>query len=188
MLGITAQRRKFDIVISDLSRCKNTVSDFLENLTKYGFLYYAIIHDKDVDVNGSPIRKHLHVVIVSTKTLRVKQIIGILADSFITNDENIQVQEVVSLPGSIQYLIHLNAKEKHQYSREEILTNDNDNVEGYLLEQASVDKLTTKGLLDYILVQEYSRLDLIQAIGIGAYTHYHKVIDELYELRKVRNF
>lgn len=187
MLGLTAQRRMFDIVVSDLSRCKNTISDFTENLSKYGFVYYAILHDKDVDNNGVNIRSHLHVVLVSSKTLRVKQLIGILCDSFVTNPENIQVQEVISLAGSIQYLLHMNNKEKYQYSKDCILTNDNDNLDGYLLENASVEKLTTKGLLDMIMVQEYNRLDLIQVIGIGAYTHYHKVIDELYEIRKVIN-
>lgn len=185
MLGATAQRRKFDLVISDLSRCKSSISDFLGSLSKYGFLYYAIVHDKDTDLQGALIRPHLHVVLVSIKTLRVKQLIGIIADSFNTNDENIQVQEVISLPGSIQYLLHMNNKEKHQYDKSFIFTNDTDNLEGYLIESASIDKLTTKGLLDMVLVQEYNRLDLIQAIGIGAYTHYHKVIDELYEYRKV---
>jgi hypothetical protein len=188
MLGLTAQRRSFDIVISDISRCKTKVADFQEDLSKFGFQYYMIIHDKDVDNQGALIRTHIHLVIVSSKTLRVKQVINLLSDSLVTNPENIQVQEVISLSGSIQYLLHLNNKEKYQYSRDEILTNDIDNLEGYLIEQACIEKLTTKGLLDYILVQELSRLDLIQAIGIGAYTHYHKVIDELYELRKVRNF
>lgn len=187
MLGATAQRTKFDVVISDLSRCGVSIQDFLESLSKYGFLYYAILHDKDKDSNGVLIRNHLHVVIVSSKRLRVKQLITLLADGFSTNDENIQVQEVISLAGSIQYLIHLNNKEKYQYDKSFILTNDHDNLEGYLLEQATIEKLTTKGLLDYILVQKISRIDLIQSIGIGAYTHYHKVIDELYELRKVRN-
>ena len=186
MLGATAQRRKFDIVISDLSRCKNSIGDFLGSLSKYGFLYYAIVHDKDIDLQGSLIRSHLHLVLVSSKTLRVKQIIGIIADDFKTNDENIQVQEVVSLAGSIQYLLHMNNKEKYQYDKSCILTNDNDNLEGYLLETASIDKVTTQGLLDMVLVQEYNRLDLMKAIGIGAYTHYHKVIDELYEYRKVK--
>lgn len=185
MLGATAQRRKFDIVVSDLSRCKNSIGYFLGSLSKYGFLYYAIVHDKDTDLQGALIRSHLHLVLVSSKTLRVKQIIGIIADNFSTNDENIQVQEVVSLAGSIQYLLHMNNKEKYQYDKSNVLTNDTDNLEGYLIENASIDKVTTKGLLDMVLVQEYNRLDLIQAIGIGAYTHYHKVIDELYEYRKV---
>ena len=43
MLGATAQRRKFDIVISDLSRCKNSIGDFLGSLSKYGFLYYTLV-------------------------------------------------------------------------------------------------------------------------------------------------
>ena len=188
MLGATAQRTKFDIVISDLSRCKNSIGDFLGSLSKFGFLYYAIVHDKDTDMQGALIRSHLHIVIVSSKRLRVKQLIGLIADNFNTNDENIQVQEVVSLAGSIQYLLHMNNKEKYQYDKSFILTNDNDNLDGYLIETPSIDKVTTKSLLDMVLVKEYNRLDLIQAIGIGAYTHYHKVIDELFELRKIRKF
>lgn len=187
MLGLTAQRRRFDVVISDLSRCKKSISDFCEELSKYGFTYYCIVHDKDIDINGVPIRKHLHVVLLSSKTLRVKQLIGILSDSFCTNEENVQVQEVISVAGSIQYLLHLNNKEKYQYSKDCILTNDNDNLESYLIENTSVEKLTTKGLLDMILVQDYSRIDLIQVIGIGAYTHYHKVIDELYTFKKMKS-
>lgn len=186
MLGVEARRRKFDIVISDLERCTVSIADFLECLAKYGFIYYSIVHNKDTDNQGCLIRSHLHIVIVSSKVLRVKQLINLLSDSFGTNTENIQVQEVISLSGSIQYLIHSNNKEKYQYSSNEIITNDSDNLEGYLLENTSIDKLTTKGLLDMILVQEYNRIDLITVIGIGAYTHYHKVIDELYNFKKLK--
>lgn len=186
MLGADARRRKFDIVISDLDRCTVSIADFLDSLCKYGFIYYSIVHDKDIDNQGALIRRHFHIVLVSSKVLRVKQLINILSESFGTNTENIQVQEVISLCGSIQYLIHSNNKEKYQYSSNEIITNDSDNLEGYLLETASIDKVTTNGLLDMILVQEYNRIDLMKSIGIGAYTHYHKVIDELYEFRKVK--
>lgn len=184
MLSLTSQRTQFDIVISDLSRCKQSYINSLDGMSKYGFTYYAINHDKDVDSKGELKRSHLHIVLCSMKRLRVKQLLNILSDTFITNVENIQVQEVVSLCGSIQYLIHLNDLNKYQYDKSLIITNDESNLDGYLMEVPSIAKLSTEKLVALILDDKLNRVELMKSIGIGNYAHYRYVINDLYESLK----
>lgn len=183
MLSLTSQRTCFDIVISDLKRCGNSVAGIIDDLQRNGFTYYAIVHDKDVDSNGMLKRTHLHIVLCTLKRLRVKQLINLLADICETNNENIQVQDVLCLAGSIQYLLHINAVNKYQYERKEIITNDERNLDGYLLEQIKANQVTTKVLIDLIFVQECNKLELITSIGIGSYTHYRNTINDLYEIK-----
>lgn len=183
MLSLTSQRNCFDIVISDLSRCGCSVSKIIDDLSRNGFTYYAIVHDRDTDNNGVLKRKHLHIVLCNINRLRVKQLINLLSDVCNTNNENVQVQEVLSLAGSIQYLLHINDVNKFQYNKSEILTNDERNLDGYLLEQIKTNQVTTKVLIDLIFVQECNRLELIQSIGIGSYTHYRNTINDLYDIK-----
>lgn len=186
MLALTSQRNQFDIVVSDISRCGNSIQNIFEELLRAGFTYYGILHDKDTDSNGERKRAHLHIVLCSLNRMRVKQLINYLSDTCDTNNENIQVMEVLSLVGSIQYLIHLNDCNKFQYDKSEIITNDERNLDGYLLESIKVNQVTTKVLIDFIFVQQLGRLELINCIGIGSYTHYRNTINDLYAIREHR--
>lgn len=183
MLSLESQRTQFNVVISDLSRCKKSVSDIIDGVSSYGFIYYACLHNKDLDKNGELKRAHLHIVIVSMKRLRVKQLLNYFIDLCGTNHENIQIDEIVSLVASVQYLLHINDCNKYQYPRCELLTNRESDADAILIENPSTNELTTAILIDFIFNQELSRFELISAIGIGKYQHYRHTINDLLDIR-----
>lgn len=92
----------------------------LEGLSSDGFRYYAIIHDKDNNEY-----KHIHLVLLSSKTLRLKQFLNSVADNFGCDISNISVRETTNITKNIQYLIHKNENEsKYKYEISEVFSND----------------------------------------------------------------
>ena len=79
MINAEAQRTKFNIVISDLSRLHSPISCLYDYFDKNGITYYSILHDKDIDNHGVLIRPHYHIVMVSNKRYRAKQVINNVA-------------------------------------------------------------------------------------------------------------
>lgn len=183
MLSLDSQRSSFNIVLSDMERCKSSVSQICDKLSSYGLIYYACLHDKDKEENGNLKRAHLHVVICSMKRLRVKQVIRYFEEIAQTNFENIQVDECISLVYCVQYLLHLNDVNKHQYDRKELLSNKSNEADALLIETPKANELTTQTLMDLIFTARVSRLELINAIGIGKYQHYRQTINDIYDCR-----
>lgn len=181
MLSLDSQRSSFNIVLSDMGRCKASVQSICDGMSSLGFIYYACLHDKDKDEKGSLKRPHMHIVICSMKRLRVKQVIRYFEDIAQTNFENVRVEENISLVSSVQYLLHINDCNKFQYSRSELLSNQQDNADALLIETPKTNELTTTTLIDLIFNQRLNRLELIGAIGIGKYQHYRHTINDLYE-------
>lgn len=181
MLTLENQRTQFNVVISDLSRCKNSVQCICDKLSSLGFIYFACVHDKDLTPDGEKKLTHMHIVLLCMKRQRVKQIINIFTDIADTNFLNVQVDEVVSTSSCIQYLLHLNDKNKHQYSRDELLSNNQEQADAYLIETPQANELTTQALFDFIFKDKLNRVELCYAIGIGKYQHYKSTIEDLYK-------
>lgn len=181
MLSLESQRNSFNIVISDKSRVKSPLCEIREKLSQLGFNYYLILHDKDKDLQGETKRAHYHLVITSLKRLRVKQVINYMCDIFSTNNENIQIDEVINIVSAVQYLIHMNDCNKYQYEVNEVMTNNEENYQALLLEVPKSQELTTAMLINYILVDKLNRLQLIDSIGIGKYQHYRSTINDIYD-------
>lgn len=184
MLSLDSQRSSFNIVLSDMSRCKNDIRTICDNMSSLGLIYYACLHDKDLGPQGQLKREHMHIVICSMKRLRVKQVIHYFEDIAQTNFENVRVEEVVSLVYSVQYLLHINDITKYQYTREELLTNQPSNADAMLIETPKTSELTTQTLFDLIFKENLNRLELISAIGIGKYQHYRHTINDLLEFKE----
>lgn len=93
----------------------------LETLSSDGFRYYAIIHDKD---NGE--YRHIHLVLLASKTLRLKQFMNCVADAFKCDVSNVSVRETSDIKKNIQYLVHKNENDKkYKYPYENVMTNGN---------------------------------------------------------------
>lgn len=93
--------------------------DSLEILSSDGYRYFAIIHDKDETEY-----QHIHLVLLSTKTLRLKQFMNSVCDAFGCDVNNVSVRETTNITKNIQYLIHKNENEtKHKYNVEEVFYN-----------------------------------------------------------------
>lgn len=187
MINISSQRTKFNVVISDIDRCQlKTLVVPCQNLALKGWQYWIIKHDKDVDSNGQLIRPHYHLVINSIRRIRVKQLITYLCDTFLTNETNIQVQECLDLTASIQYLIHKNDLGKYQYDMDDITTNDYDNLVSLLNETIQTSVVSTDRLIQMVFELDFSRLEIIKAIGVGSYQHYRGTINDLYDIKNKR--
>lgn len=182
MLTLDSQRTHFNVVIGDLSRCTNSPQRALDKLSSMGFIYYACVHDKDVYENGEKKLKHCHIVLECMKRQRAKQIINFICDSFDTNFGNVQVDEVVSMVSCIQYLLHINDKNKYQYERKELISNNQEQADAYLIETPKVNELTTQALFDFVFKDKLSKVELMYAIGIGKYQHYRQTIEDLYKM------
>lgn len=187
MISLESQRTKFNIVISDLERCKNSINTIVDKLGGSGLIYYLCLHDKDKDGEGNLKRKHLHIVIESPKRLRVKQVFSLFMDICETNVENIQIQEVISIVSAVQYLLHINDVNKAQYDRKCLITNQPEQADAYLIETPKSREVTTQILFDLIFNAKLSRTELIYSIGIGAYTHYRNTINDLLEHRNKKS-
>lgn len=183
MLSLDSQRTTFNIVISDVSRCKSSINEICDKMSSGGLIYFACLHDKDKYENGELKRPHIHIVINSMKRLRVKQVIRMFEEFATTNFENIRVEENLSLVYSVQYLLHINDVNKYQYDRKELLTNQPDTADALLIETPKTNELTTQTLMDLIFSAKLNRIELINAIGIGKYQHYRQTINDLYDLR-----
>lgn len=183
MINLDSRRKEFAVVISDITLCDYTFSDFDSWLANSGFRYYGIVHDNDVDVHGEKIRVHAHIVLSGLKRWRVKQLLNDMAEALATPLSNIQITEVVNFTASVQYLIHKNDTSKYQYDYRKIVTNDNDNLVAILNENIKTLAVTTEGLMRMIFDEGLSRLELIHAIGCGSYQHYRATINDMYDIR-----
>lgn len=85
--------------------------------------WYYIYHDKDEGVE-----KHLHIVCYDSGGTTLKRHCERFGEVVPPNF----IEIVISPRAICRYLIHLNAPEKHRYSRDEVVTNSPDKLASYL--------------------------------------------------------
>lgn len=88
--------------------------DALEKI-KQSYDYACVLHDKDVDEDGVIKKAHYHVVILAGKNA----IWSTALSKNIGLDVNF-IQQCRNVDRSLEYLIHFNEEEKHQYDLEEV--------------------------------------------------------------------
>lgn len=102
------------------THCLDDIDHIKDNISEFPFYAY-IIHDKDIDTS-----LHIHFVIQINGSRSIKSICDTLQCSYQdVRDTNRPKHEV-------RYLIHNDSSDKHQYSIDEIKTNNIDRVQ-YLL-------------------------------------------------------
>lgn len=135
--------------------CRFLPKDFdfkvaLESLASDGFRYYGIIHDKDTSEY-----KHIHLVLFSTKTLRLKQFLNACCDAFNCDCDNVSVRETTNVNKNIQYLIHKNENDsKYKYDTKEVFSNaPQDEFDGvFKTDENTYDELvSTESLIDTVV-------------------------------------
>ena len=75
--------------------------------------YEYILHDKDVNEDGSPKEPHVHFIFKREKRIRLTEFFKLKSNTYIELPRNVSDAE--------KYLVHENAPKKHQYSRKEIV-------------------------------------------------------------------
>lgn len=142
--------------------CNYSCDDVIKNIKQLSYRFAMILHNEDYytcndDVEESQVglqkKAHFHVVFFWDNSYQL----GYIAHKIGLPSNYLQV--VKSRQGAIQYLIHKNNPEKHQYSISEILTN--------------IEKIQTKYFSDDDCVMKASKiLDFVTT-----YTGYLSVTD-----------
>ncbi len=177
-MNLQCQRKKFDIVIG-----ADRVSDFytkIKDLVQYGFSYYAILHDRDVNADGIPVNIHYHLIITNDKKVRGSQVLKILVNILGCSVENIQIQQCINFIASLKYLIHMNDSDKFQYDADLIHSNSAKSYIHNILETQSYDyELTTESLFEVIEKCGGDIVYIIKTIGISSYAYYRNTINDI---------
>lgn len=122
------------IVPLEWENSKEIIS-FVETLP----LYYYILHDKDIDVEGKLKKPHYHILIDFRSSRNLSTVVN-----YFSHFENLQensFERIISKKASIRYLVHLDDDLKHQYKIEEIVSNDVSYKDYLLIKRSAEDDL-----------------------------------------------
>lgn len=159
--------KRLDIII-------DKVKIYLDGLKCY---YAFILHDKDINKDGERKRKHIHIVLFNSQRKRFSTFINELSESVDVLPQAINIEKLVNLEGSIQYLLHLHDTDKYLYDISELITNiPLSELDIYLKSESqtlTVDKLVN------IIRSAHNRLDVISQIGLTRYNQLHKTINDI---------
>ena len=147
--------RKFTaIVYPDATDYNGTCDDVISRVENWGFPEWAyILHDKDVNPDGTPKKPHYHVVVKKqspTSLITVSRQLGIPSN---------YVQPVRNWKKMIKYLVHDEQEDKIRYEVEEIVCNDFKQVMSYFHDEDETEQ--ARRILQYITESDcisYSQL------------------------------
>ena len=210
MANLESQRKQVQIVINfPINAPMEDLENFLSSIgCHYAWIMHdKDIHEKDIyekydsdvlDLYGNVIHKkgdntgklkfkkgdyktrHIHLVLDSLKKHRLGVFLNYVCDVLNINENQVGVLPCESLEYAIQYLIHKNDKDKHQYNVCDIHTNYTEGVLCDFLEADVLEKLTTQNIIDVIIESHGNRIKIIEKLGIGRYTLYRNVINDVY--------
>lgn len=155
------------------------ITEFLKNTTGQAVVY-VITHDKDTNEQGEVVEAHTHFYIEYDTPRKVSTVANLLgvADNFI--------EIVRNKKGYIRYLTHMDETDKHQYSQDEVLTNNSIPYKDIVLGNSLTDKeiaeyiVSGKGI-DLLGIVSASKLRTIQG-----FIHFDQSNAILNEVRSMR--
>lgn len=86
--------------------------------------YYLILHDKDIQEDGTLKKPHYHIVFNLQAKHSKAKFLEAIANAIGQHTDSISIDELIQLEGAVRYLIHIDNPEKHQYNEFEIVSND----------------------------------------------------------------
>jgi len=182
--ALTKAITKVSAVISfrdfDRSYVQAVSVDLDKWLQENASLHAWIIHDRDLLDDGCTFKTlHMHIVFQLSKKKRASTIINALADIFAVSPLAVSVEQAFSIEGAIQYLVHKNQKDKHQYSVDDIHTDIQDDEMSMIMDTTTIaaDFDRIKG----ICYGAEDLLEVIEKVGMSTYQHYRATILDIYE-------
>jgi hypothetical protein len=152
--------------------------------------YAYILHSLDVELDegGMPVVRedgslslktpHFHFVCVLNSVTRVSTFIKRVADATGLSPLAITASKCSSVESSVQYLIHKNDPEKHQYPVSDIVRKWDDSE--FDLIMASVASEVSFDYFWRIVVSSQSIADVVKAVGISRYHAYRATLIDLF--------
>ena len=158
-----------------------TFQKFQIKLLNYNIFRFiaTIIHDKDQE-NGEPKRTHLHIFIELNDQLTKRALLDQLTDLLEIDREQASIEATNNEFLGVQYLIHKNDQNKHQYDKEDIKTNNTELLDKRLGEQyQSQEDIITKAV-----IEELDITSLINKIGIEKANKYRPLFNQIKQEQK----
>lgn len=171
----------FTIVLDEFDKLngkvlsKDLIKKYLDN-EDYLEYYAFILHDRDVDEDGIIKYRHYHLVLKCNSRYAKDTIITDVAKNLGCNRSCIKCKAYNDVYSAVQYLIHANDKDKFQYNKGEIISNDDGATMVYLLGEF---KIEIDDLI-YIVAGAKSLTEVYSTIGIKNSKQYHWVIKDIY--------
>lgn len=177
--------RAFSLVINAPEGCEplEFFAEFSRELAQSapskGFLFWAIVHQDDMNDDLTLKRPHMHLVLKKGTPTKGSVIINYV-NALVGCEKGVvprwlSLDIVRNLRGALRYLVHLDNPEKTVYFADSVLTND---MEGFLTACAGELELTTGYLLSVINQCNGSRVLIAQTIGLSAYLRMRWVIGD----------
>lgn len=174
--------RRFELILYLDKEEVKSICQKEKNIESYCF----ILHDKDLNEDGSPKEPHIHLVL-STKYPYFSTTIY---NKFKVDESNVRIINVLDLKDRLEYQIHKNHQHKYQYDLSEVTTNNNDwyqliKSDDMLLEydrttQAVMDM--ADGMPIYELSKKYGHLFIINfnsISSVAAEIKYDRLVEKL---------
>lgn len=180
MVNLNCRTTQFNIVIS----LKTEPIDFYTRLDRvlneiFMCNYLYITHDKDLNSEGEIKTKHVHILIFNNnERVRFSTMINKLAELLNVNPLAISIDKIISLNGSIQYLIHKNDLDKTQYDIADIQHNlDIEELELYL--NTKNESLTSDRIIQVVRSCNCDSILIMKELGLNIYRAYRPVIVDI---------
>lgn len=181
MSTLNTKTTQFNIIISlkDHNNFELVINKLNAFLNNYLCNYAYILHDSDYNKEGVKKTPHIHLLMFNTQRKRLSTIINEISDFIGISALAITIDKIVSLEGSIQYLIHKNDIEKWQYDIKQIKTNI-DSKELELLLNSENGALTFDRLFR-IIRHSKNKTEVIEKIGLSYYRMYRAIICDIWQ-------
>lgn len=201
---LSAKRKNVSVILGSKKmplpqRDKQWYYDRLKAYCEEHCVNYAfILHDKDKNEDGSDKFLHIHMALTMVKVnkdyKKLNTILNELAKEVEIDGQSIQIDEMTSENGSIQYLIHKRDPQKAQYVESDVCSNYTPE-ELHTIMEAEIDTMCVSYLLQVVDECEYNRIEIMKKIGLRYYKEYRNVILDiintkqgLYSVLQKRNY
>lgn len=191
MTNLNQQTKEFSFVLNlpncekyDLKYLLTKVEEYVRSNSEE---YYYIVHDKDVLEDGTLKTIHIHLLYRtnSKNVIRLKTELHRLTEFIYGNDTDkllctISIDKWRNHDYGIQYLTHRNDVGKHQYSIEEVFTNDIEYLTDVMNMEVDSKTLDVESIYN-LCIQCNSRIELYTRIGLTNCRNYRNIINDIWE-------
>lgn len=155
--------------------------------------YSFIMHDRDLQDDGSPKWNHIHMALIMKSVGKgrnypsLNTILNALAKVCEIDGQSIQIDEMTSEVGSVQYLIHKRNTDKAQYNEDEVITSL-PSEELHTIMESDDEGLLSVTYLITVCKSSSNRIEIMEKIGLKAYKDYRLVITDILNDLRSRRF
>lgn len=141
-----------------------------------GIRYWGILHDADLNEDGTRKRPHYHLVLETPTKHTTTGIVEALSSLLVIAPERVSVRKISAFNASLRYLTHNDDGDKTQYMPDEVFTNDQARLT--YAYACKTEEFTIEELL--IIIGECPDLvSIARKIGLKQYQRYRATIADM---------